>query len=239
LAGDEDLLTTVKENNCQFDLDFGLVYWNPRLSTEHGRLVSMISGTDVLYDVFAGVGPFSVPAAKKGARVMANDLNPESFKWLKHNVKHNNIKKKGGSIQCFNKDGRQFILEDVKQDLIKVLSANNPNTEVHIAMNLPAMATTFLDALRGLLPSSCRSASCGHIIVHVYCFARDFEPEKLALELVEKDVGFVLGEDLIELKLVRKVAPSKHMARLSFKYRLENLCEDLDEPVSKKPCLEK
>jgi tRNA (guanine37-N1)-methyltransferase len=40
----------------------------------------------------AGVGPFSIPAAKKGAFVYANDLNPESYRWLCENKKLNKVK---------------------------------------------------------------------------------------------------------------------------------------------------
>lgn len=238
LQGDPDLVTTVRENDCEFKLDFGLVYWNSRLSTEHDRIVQMIDKSDVVYDVFAGVGPFTVPAARKGARVLSNDLNPESFKWLQQNVKLNKVEKKGGSATCFNKDGRAFILEDVRKDLEQVLSGDKPKPKVHFVMNLPAIATTFLDALHGLLPESFAGADC-KVLVHVYCFARDFEPEKLAQELVEKDLGFQIGEDLIELRLVRKVSPSNHMARLSFNYNLSRLCKsDVDEPAKKKLCLE-
>jgi tRNA (guanine37-N1)-methyltransferase len=238
LVGDPDLVTTVRENDSEFKLDFGLVYWNSRLSTEHDRIVQMINKSDVVYDVFAGVGPFTVPAARKGARVLSNDLNPESFKWLQQNVKLNKVEKKGGSATCFNKDGRAFILEDVKKDLEQLLSGDKPIPKVHFVMNLPAIATTFLDALDGLLPASFAEADF-KVLVHVYCFARDFEPEKLAQQLVEKDLGFEIGDDLIELKLVRKVSPSNHMARLSFNYKLSRLCKgDVDEPVKKKLCLE-
>lgn len=45
-----------------------------------------------LGDVFAGIGPFAVPAAKKGCRVVANDLNPNSFDFLKVNVKLNKVR---------------------------------------------------------------------------------------------------------------------------------------------------
>jgi tRNA (guanine37-N1)-methyltransferase len=43
-------------------------------------------------DVFAGVGPFALPAAKKGCAVLANDLNPESYKYLKINVDNNKVR---------------------------------------------------------------------------------------------------------------------------------------------------
>jgi tRNA G37 N-methylase Trm5 len=44
-----------------------------------------------LYDVFAGVGPFAIPAARKGCTVVANDLNPASYHWLQHNVSLNKV----------------------------------------------------------------------------------------------------------------------------------------------------
>jgi 2-polyprenyl-3-methyl-5-hydroxy-6-metoxy-1,4-benzoquinol methylase len=42
-------------------------------------------------DMFAGVGPFAVPAASKGCIVHANDLNPNSFKYLQQNAKINKV----------------------------------------------------------------------------------------------------------------------------------------------------
>lgn len=45
----------------------------------------------VVADVFAGVGPFAIPAAKKGCAVLANDLNPNSHKYLVQNIKTNNV----------------------------------------------------------------------------------------------------------------------------------------------------
>lgn len=44
---------------------------------------------DVVADIFAGVGPFAIPAAKKGCAVFANDLNPISAKYLTENVDEN------------------------------------------------------------------------------------------------------------------------------------------------------
>jgi tRNA G26 N,N-dimethylase Trm1 len=43
-------------------------------------------------DVFAGVGPFAIPAAKRGAVVYANDLNQESTKWMEVNVRNNKVR---------------------------------------------------------------------------------------------------------------------------------------------------
>ena len=67
------------------------MYWNSRLHTEHERIVNLLTPGEVLADVFAGVGPFALPAAKKGCAVLANDLNPNSFKYLSSNIKDNDV----------------------------------------------------------------------------------------------------------------------------------------------------
>lgn len=67
------------------------MYWNSRLHTEHARLIDLFKPEDVIADVFAGVGPFAVPAGKKGCGVLANDLNPASYKYLQINIDNNNV----------------------------------------------------------------------------------------------------------------------------------------------------
>nr|XP_012143208.1 PREDICTED: FAD synthase-like isoform X2 [Megachile rotundata] len=94
LAGDKNTVTTVKEHGCTYELDFSQVYWNSRLSTEHSNLITFMKENDVLYDVFAGVGPFAVPAARKKIEVLANDLNPEAYKWLQKNITINKVQEK-------------------------------------------------------------------------------------------------------------------------------------------------
>ncbi|KAJ7786602.1 Met-10+ like-protein-domain-containing protein [Mycena metata] len=91
LAGDPDYIVEHSESDCRFTFDFTQVYWNSRLHTEHERLVQLFDPEDVVADVFAGVGPFAIPAAKKGCAVLANDLNPQSAKYLAVNVENNRV----------------------------------------------------------------------------------------------------------------------------------------------------
>lgn len=79
------------ESDCRFTFDFSKVYWNSRLHTEHERLVRMFKPEDVVVDVFAGVGPFAIPAGRKGCAVLANDLNPVSHTYLEKNVHDNRV----------------------------------------------------------------------------------------------------------------------------------------------------
>ncbi|XP_066321985.1 tRNA (guanine(37)-N1)-methyltransferase isoform X4 [Miscanthus floridulus] len=106
LAGKNDMVTEVKQYGATFRLDYGLVYWNSRLEHEHIRLVSLFKKGDVICDMFAGIGPFSIPAAQKGCVVYANDLNPDSVHYLRTNAKINKV---DDYIFAYNMDARVFM----------------------------------------------------------------------------------------------------------------------------------
>lgn len=91
LAGDPDLNVEVNAENCVFNFDFSKVYWNPRLNTEHRRMISMFKPGEAVCDVMAGIGPFAVPSGKKHVFVWANDLNPDSFLFLRQAIKRNKV----------------------------------------------------------------------------------------------------------------------------------------------------
>lgn len=211
LCGIDNLVAEVKENKHMYKFDFSKVYWNPRLSAEHERVVQKLNTGDILYDVFAGVGPFSIPAAKKKCTVLANDLNPESFKWLVYNIKLNKV---GDFIQAFNKDGTDFIKEDVKNHL---LNSHLSSTTAHIIMNLPGSAVTFLDAFQNLFTIEELNNISNRPIIHIYCFIKGADDSKLmAKNLIEEKVGKKIDAELHEIIFVRNVAPNKDMIRVSF-----------------------
>lgn len=91
LAGPDDMNVEIREEDCVFRFDYSKVYWNSRLNTEHKRLVDMFKPGEVVVDVMAGVGPFAVPAGRKGVWVWANDLNPDSYAALKEAVVRNKV----------------------------------------------------------------------------------------------------------------------------------------------------
>jgi tRNA G37 N-methylase Trm5 len=57
----------------------------------------------VVADMMAGVGPFGVPLAMNNITVYANDLNPESYKYLDKNMKVNHCEK---YLNTYNMCGR-------------------------------------------------------------------------------------------------------------------------------------
>jgi tRNA (guanine37-N1)-methyltransferase len=200
LAGEDNLITAVKESNCLFELDFSKVYWNSRLQGEHDRLYKTFKQGEVICDVFAGIGPFALPAAKnQKCVVFANDLNPDSFAHLTKNIHTNKVV---GLVRPYNMDGREFIkqsLLDLQNDKVweqmktahlsvmhlkdsrkkgnkPMPKSSFPETKPpafhHYVMNLPATAIEFLDAFKGLYKDQKLEKLP---LIHCYCFSKEID----------------------------------------------------------------
>ena len=76
LGGEKRTMTVHKENGCLFKVDVAKCYFSPRLSTERLRIANAVKPGERVLNMFAGVGPFSIPIAKlKGAKVLSCELN--------------------------------------------------------------------------------------------------------------------------------------------------------------------
>ncbi|XP_031569244.1 tRNA (guanine(37)-N1)-methyltransferase-like [Actinia tenebrosa] len=247
LAGEDNMNATVKEDGCIFEFDFSQVYWNSRLQTEHKRLVEIFSKTDIICDMFAGVGPFAIPAAKKGCYVHANDLNPSSYEALVKNAKLNKVEK---NIIAYNMDGKEFVRKMVESLADKSGSGNQMFN--HVIMNLPASAVQFLDVFKGLFINfkdrfRVDDSSKSRVIlpmVHCYCFSKSEAPEQDAQSQAEVILGVKMGSDC-KVHYVRDVAPKKAMLCVSFRLPASvAFCEhdqkqrDDSEPPSKQAKIE-
>ncbi|EGI64198.1 tRNA (guanine-N(1)-)-methyltransferase [Acromyrmex echinatior] len=231
LAGERNTITSAKEHGCTYQFDFAQVYWNPRLSTEHTRIITFMTQGDILYDVFAGVGPFAIPAARKKVQVFANDLNPESYKWLQKNALVNKVK---DNFKAFNMDGRNFLREVVKDNILTRRAQNLPGSE-HIIMNLPASAIEFLDILPDwFTQEEFKNVCLKPPIFHVYCFVKADKGDDVCMLgrlLVEEKLGYTLSaESIVSIHNIRDVSPNKQMIRVSF--LLKTLTGE--EPATKK-----
>ena len=234
VAGEDDLLTSVKENGAKFELDYREVYWNSRLETEHKRILEVLGSDAVVADAFAGIGPFAVPAAMRGCRVYANDLNPKSHEYLVKNVNGNKVVR---NVKMYNLDGREFIhallgVGAPKGDAADAADAGEggapeaaaaaatgalPSTLPfgyfsHVLMNLPASALTFLDAFVGAFDRDTWHAPLP--MVHCYCFSKAGDPKADVIAIAEETMGCKLPGATAHV--VRDVAPQKLMLCLEF-----------------------
>ncbi|XWS27938.1 hypothetical protein CRYUN_Cryun25bG0023400 [Craigia yunnanensis] len=203
LAGNCSLVTQVVENGLRFHVDLATVYWNSRLATERQRLLSGFNRSDVICDVFSGVGPIAISAAKIVKRVYANDLNPFAVEYLERNSVLNKLERK---IKVFNMDGRRFINA--------MFSSEKARSITHVVMNLPNNAAEFLDSFRGVYRGQPRDKEFNFPMIHVYGFSKAQDPEfdfheRIRIALQEVAVN-------VDMRRVCLVAPGKWMLCASF-----------------------
>jgi tRNA (guanine37-N1)-methyltransferase len=92
LAGDTTV-TLHHEFGFAYRLDVSRVFFNTRLAYERMRVIDQIECNERVFVPFCGVGPFAIPAAAKGAQVVAVEQNPDACLWLEENISLNKVRK--------------------------------------------------------------------------------------------------------------------------------------------------
>ena len=119
-----------REYGCAFALDLAEVYFSPRLATERHRVTEQVEPGERAVDMFAGVGPFAVPFAKRGAEVVGVDINEAAIEYLRENAERNGVA-----------DRITAIHGDVRE-----VAPTYENWADRLVMNLPHSADEFLDS---------------------------------------------------------------------------------------------
>lgn len=148
LAGETE--TVHREHGTEFVLDIAEVYFSPRLATERHRVIEQIKPDENVLDMFAGVGPFVIPAAARGASAVGVDLNPAAIDFLEENAARNGVEDR---VTGLNADVREIAYTDWADRLV---------------MNLPHNADTFLDTAVRLAGDEC--------VIHYYDIQHEDDP---------------------------------------------------------------
>ena len=85
LMGDRTV-TVHHEFGFSYRIDVGRSFFSARMAAERKRVTDQVEPGENVYVPFAGVGPFAIPAAARGAEVSAVEKNPDAFRWLAENV---------------------------------------------------------------------------------------------------------------------------------------------------------
>ena len=92
IAGDSNTVTEHVEGGVLFRLDPLRLTFSRGNVAERMRLSNMIEGDEIILDMFACVGQFSLHIAKKTeSRVVAIEINPEAHRFLVENIKLNGV----------------------------------------------------------------------------------------------------------------------------------------------------
>jgi tRNA (guanine37-N1)-methyltransferase len=150
VAGERRFETVDKEFGCAFKVDLKRCFFSPRLLHERMRIAELVKPNEIVVNMFAGVGSFSILIAchSKARKVFSVDVNPVAVKLMHENARLNRVESR-----------MVAILGDAKAVVRKHLQS----VADRVLMPLPEKALAYLDyALMALKPSG------GWI--HYYCF---------------------------------------------------------------------
>ncbi len=187
IAGESKTETVHREHGCSFKVDLSKAYFSPRLAHERFRIAKKVKTDEVVTNMFAGVGCYSVLIAKHAQpeKVYSIDKNSAAVEYMKENIRTN---KTSATVIPIEGDAREAIEEHLQGVSDRVL------------MPLPEFARDFFDAAIQTLKSE------GGII-HFYDYGEEPDPFESSLEFARENV-----EDreikVREKNIVRSYAPN-------------------------------
>ncbi len=103
------------EHGAKFKLDVVKVMWAKGNINERKRIASLVKKGEVIIDMFAGIGYFTILMAMKGPKVVyAIEKNPEAHHYLVENIKINNL----DNVKALLGDSKELALKCEKADRI-------------------------------------------------------------------------------------------------------------------------
>ncbi|ACJ16160.1 Met-10+ like protein [Thermococcus onnurineus NA1] len=191
LAGERRTETLHRENGIRLRLDVAKVYFSPRLATERMRIFEKTQPGEIVFDMFAGVGPYSILLAKKAKLVFACDINPWAVRYLEENRKLNKM------------PNVVPILGDVRKIAGRIEADR-------VIMNLPKFADRFLrEAMLSVKDGG---------IVHYYGFGPEenlFFEHEAKINGIAKGLGFHV--EFLDERKVRPYAPRQFNIAIDFR----------------------
>lgn len=195
LAGEKRSETIYKEYGCRFKIDFTKVYISPSLSYEHYRVAKLVKEGEVVTNMFAGAGFFSILIAKysRPSIVYSIDINPHAYHYMVENIRLNKVEDK---------------VIPILGDAAKVIEEKLRDTSDRVLMPYPDIVLDYLVyAVKAL-----RDKGWIHIYLHVEA-KKNMDPiEKAKLVASEKldQIPFVNKYVFKYGRVIRQIAPRKY-----------------------------
>lgn len=186
LMGEEKAIAMHKEHGCTFKVDLAKVYFSPRLSAERLRVAKKVKEGEVIVNMFAGIGTFSILIVRlqPKALVYSIDINRKAYQLMVENIRLNKMAEEIIPILGDARAAIEGLLQGVAD---------------RVLMPLPERASQYLDvAMKALKPKGG--------ILHYYTHIHTSKGE----DAVEKAKGELhIGEPhtVLEGRVVREVGP--------------------------------
>lgn len=192
VCGEKKTVTTHKEYGCRFNVDLTTVYFSPRLSYERMRIAKLVQPNEIIVNMFAGVGCYSIIISKysKAEKIYSIDINPNAVISMKENIRLNKV------------ENKVFPIEG---DAGVIIKAELQGKADRVLMPLPEKAYEYLgSAVAALKPSG------GGIHFYNFTHARkDEDPiEKVSAKVSEKMENLNINFKTAFSRIVRPVGPN-------------------------------
>jgi tRNA (guanine37-N1)-methyltransferase len=139
--GERKTETVHRESGCLFDVDLEKCYFSPRLSFERMRIAKQVMAGEVVVNMFAGVGCFSILIAKNAEplKVYSIDVSPDAIRYMEENIWLNKAR---------------YTVEAVEGDAKEIITRKLLDVADRVLMPLPEKALEYLSyALMALKPT--------------------------------------------------------------------------------------
>ncbi|MHA1607202.1 MAG: class I SAM-dependent methyltransferase [Candidatus Freyarchaeota archaeon] len=200
VAGEERTETVHREHGCLFRVDLSKVYFTPKLSFEHQRVALQVKPGETVFNMFSGVGGFSIPIARRvECRVYSVDVNPYAIRYLKENIALNRVE---GRVIPVLGDAAEFT---------------PPAPVDRVLMPLPAKAYDYLGHAVGTVKNGG--------VIHYYdvVVEKGGSPLKeLEWKVVDKLEKLGFNAEVVYGRCMRSIAPRRRLAVLDVKVRKDS-----------------
>jgi len=208
VAGERRTETVYREFGCVFMVDLAKCYFSPRLSHERMRIAKLVQLGEVVVNMFAGVGCYSILIAKhsRAEEIYSIDISPVAVQHMRENVELNKVRERVIPIQG---DAKEVVVEKLR------------NVADRVLMPLPERAYEYLEwAVLAVKPTG------GWI--HYYDFEhagkKENPVEKVKAKVSERLHDLGLNFEIPFGRIVRTTGPNWYQVVLDIKmlpkYRL-------------------
>jgi Predicted methyltransferase len=203
VLGERKTETSHREHGCIFKVDLEKCYFSPRLSYERMRIARQVQPGEVVLNMFAGVGCYSIAIARhsKPDKIFSIDTNPVAIQYMQQNIKLNKVEEN---------------VVPVRGDAKRVIEERLQNAADRVLMPLPEKAYEYLNyALLALKPTGGRA--------HYYDFEhakKDEKPiEKIQSKVAEKLQMLGVNFQVVFGRIVRTTGPNWYQVVLDIQVK--------------------
>ncbi|MFO8109712.1 MAG: class I SAM-dependent methyltransferase family protein [Thermoplasmata archaeon] len=176
----DDTETVHVENGIKYMLDAAEIMFSSGNIDERRRMASVVKDKEVVVDMFAGIGYFTLPMAVHGMpkEIHALEINPIAYEYLCKNIYLNGVE---DVVSAHLGDNREFFLEKSADRVIMGY--------LHETWKFLPKAIELLDE-EGM--------------IHYHCNVKGEKPEKKIKRLLSKETS---NFELLKTKRIKSYAP--------------------------------